>query len=473
MANIKLIAMDRDTVRRVDDDGHMFVETTPISKANVCPYYGKEIPDNDKLGLDPEKVYQLYRDPEELAKAAPTFAGKPLLLIHTAVSADDHPREVVVGSVGDAVEFKAPYLMAPLNIWDGEAIDLIESKKQRELSSSYRYRADMTAGIADGERYDGRMVDMSANHVALVEAGRAGKDVLVMDSAIKLNTNVRAGTIDGDSKQETTMKKTTLLSRKAIAAHSALMVHLKPKMASDAKIDIDPAFAGITSKNFAASYGNIANAVKTATKGKLAQDADLDLGELVELLEAVQEVVPDDEPAADETPANGTKRDFLKGKLSAEDMKAWDEMDDGAEAMDEKEDDEDKKDEKKADDEKEETVTKKAMDAAISRAVKLAQDAAIRTNREVRDAEEIVRPYVGKLAMAHDSAEGVYRTALSAMGVDTSEFGGLPASALKAVLKAQKVPGTVEVVKTSLAMDSKATSAFNEMFPSYKPVKTL
>lgn len=178
------IALDRASVRRIDQDGHLFVEKTPISKANVCPYAGKEIPDFEKLGLDAEKIYQLYRDPDELAKSAPTFAGKPLLIIHKPVSAGDHPREITVGSIGDDVTFEAPYLMAPLNIWDGEAIQLIQSEEQKELSCGYRYDPDMTPGSAEGERYDGVMRNISGNHLALVEEGRCGPTVVVADGSI-------------------------------------------------------------------------------------------------------------------------------------------------------------------------------------------------------------------------------------------------------------------------------------------------
>ncbi|MGX5803490.1 DUF2213 domain-containing protein [Bradyrhizobium sp. Arg314] len=175
-----ILAMDRQTVRAFDQDGHLRVEMTPISKANVCPYYGREIPDFEALGLDPDRLYRLYRDADELAKAAATFIGKPLLLEHVQISADDHPRQLVVGAVGDGVEFIAPYLMAPLSIWDGAAIAFIKSGRQKELSSSYRYQADMTPGTLNGESYDGVMREISANHVAIVSEGRAGPDVHVL-----------------------------------------------------------------------------------------------------------------------------------------------------------------------------------------------------------------------------------------------------------------------------------------------------
>jgi len=180
-------ALDRASVRREDDDGHLHVERTPISKANVCEYYGREIPDGvEKLRLEPDRLYKLWRHPEELEKAASSFAGKPLLHVHTPVSADEHPREKVVGTIGDEVKFDAPYLTAPLHVWDGDAIDRIKSDQQREISCGYRYRAYMTPGrTPEGEAYDGVMRDIAGNHVALVEEGRAGPDVVVGDSASK------------------------------------------------------------------------------------------------------------------------------------------------------------------------------------------------------------------------------------------------------------------------------------------------
>ena len=73
---------------------------TPISKASVNGYYGREIPKWQQLGLDANRLYQLYRHPEELEKAAKTFAGKPLLVGHDPfINADAHNHEQTVGSV--------------------------------------------------------------------------------------------------------------------------------------------------------------------------------------------------------------------------------------------------------------------------------------------------------------------------------------------------------------------------------------
>ena len=136
-----------------------------------------------ELGLEPDRIYKLYRDPQELAKAAPSFNGIQLLRKHVPVDADDHRKYDIVGTTGTDACFEAPYLRNSLIVWSQEGIDLIESEQQKELSAGYHYKADMTPGYADGEAYDGVMRGIEGNHVALVEEGRAGSDVVVGDSA--------------------------------------------------------------------------------------------------------------------------------------------------------------------------------------------------------------------------------------------------------------------------------------------------
>ena len=176
------LGLDRST-RRVDADGHMHIETSVLSSAGVSGYRACEIPDADKLGLDPNRIYPLLRPADELAKAAAGFSGKPVLNLHRRVSATDHAHLLTVGAVGSPVSFDGRDLVGPLVIWDGEAIAGIESGEQRALSCGYQYRADMSPGIHNGVRYDGRMVDLVANHVALCDRGRV-PNAIVGDAAI-------------------------------------------------------------------------------------------------------------------------------------------------------------------------------------------------------------------------------------------------------------------------------------------------
>ncbi|WP_324723838.1 DUF2213 domain-containing protein [Lelliottia sp. JS-SCA-14] len=195
MARDSALAFDRASVRTYDADGKLHVELTPISKANICVYYGREIPGWEELGLIPDKAYRLLRDPEELRKAAHTFNNQPLLNTHIAVSVLDPPKEAIIGSTGESAEFDGTYLKNSLVIWDVNSIIGVENKQQREISSSYRYRLDMTPGEYEGEAYDGVMRDIVCNHVAIVPSGRAGPDVFVYDSqptGLKLMSKIKS-----------------------------------------------------------------------------------------------------------------------------------------------------------------------------------------------------------------------------------------------------------------------------------------
>ncbi len=401
------IAFDRASVRSKDADGHMRVEITPISKANVCPYYGREIPNWMSLGLDPERVYNLYRDPEELAKGAETFAGKPVMIIHKATKADNHPREVVVGAVGDGVVFDPPYLKAPLIIWDGEAIGLIESGEQRELSSSYRYVPVMTPGVGpDGQRYDGRMTEIVGNHVALVSAGRAGSDVFVQDNlpaglaATTPNSGIPAGGAKRAPAHDDETKETEMSKAKDRARDEGLMERIKEKVSAEDYKALDELMAG------------------------KANDEDKE----------------EEKKAADEESKAEEKAE--KSEDKAKDKAAKDEEED---------------DKEKAEDE-EEGVSKEAMDSAIKAAVigeRKAQAA-------IRDAERFIRPWVGDLAVAFDSADDYYKAAIEANGRSVKD---VHPSAYRAILEMIPKPGQQRTPTPRLAMDSAKSNGFAERFP--------
>lgn len=263
-----ILAYDR-SLRRFDADGRMFVERCNIAKACVSPYYGREIPNFQALGLDPNKIYKLYRDPKELEASAKSFAGLPLLEMHVRVSAEEPARDVVAGSVGTEVGFDGTYLSAPLSIWTNDAITGVETREQEQLSPSYRYRADMTPGVAhDGELYDGVMRDIIGNHVALVRAGRQGPDVVVSDEKPPLEfKNMRftktlallAALIPGMSQEQT------------VALDKALEDDLKPR-ANDGLTDAECAEAERVAKD--AKGSDLTDAEKEAAY-KVAKDAKI------------------------------------------------------------------------------------------------------------------------------------------------------------------------------------------------------
>lgn len=403
------IAMDRASVRSKDADGHMRVERTPITRAVVSPYLGREIPKWQTLGLEPERVYQVYRDAEELEKAAKSFEGKPVLSDHIASSADNHPKLATVGAVGSPVEMVGDTLYAPLTIWDQSAIDEIESGDKRNLSCSYRYEYDPTPGMApNGMPFDGSMKAISANHIALVLEPRVPGS-MVADSmpaglaATTPNSGIPAG------------------GAKRAAAHD----EKEPEMA-----------------------------------GKTAKDRAKDEAGLMERLK--DKISAEDWKALDEMmagKANDEEEDEKKKAEDAEAEEAKKKAEDAEAEAKKKAEDEDEDDEK-ADDE-EETVSKEAMDAAIASSVTAAVKAERKHQADIREAERFVRPWVGDLAVAFDSAADVYKAALEANGRSVKD---VHPSAYRTILEMTPKPGHQRQTPR-LAMDSAKSNGFAERFP--------
>lgn len=422
------LAFDK-SVRHFDADGRLHVDISNISKAMVSPYLGSEIPDAEALGLQQDKIYQLLRDPVELEKAASTFRNLPILIQHVPVSAAEPRKDLVVGSTGSDVEFKAPYLTASLSIWDEPAIAGIESKDQAELSSAYRYKADMTPGTYEGVAYDGVMRDIIGNHVALVDVGRAGSDVVVGDSNpfkdIEMKTNQRR------------------LSPKAIAVSGALRAYLAPKIAQDKAIgSLGALLVDVKAATFKNEIKPLAEKVRAHFKDKLAQDADLaDLDKVLDALVGDEDelMAGDEDESGDDyedDPDNPGKR---RKKVAAADE------DTGADPSGEAKELPSKPE-----------VTKAAMDSAIAAAVKQAT-----ANTEALHlARKEVSSLVGEVAL--DSADAVYKFALDHAGVDTE---GVHPSAYRAMVKMIiEQPAKPE----RIAQDAAASKQATERFPSLK-----
>lgn len=425
------LAFDRATVRTMDVDGRLHVEVSNISKAAVNPYLGSEIPGAEQLGLDQNRIYQLLRDPAELEKAAPTFNNIPLLNQHIPVSADDHQPDAVVGATGSDAEFIAPFLRNSLVVWESVAIAGINSRQQCELSAAYRYVPVMTPGVFEGQAYDGIMTQIIGNHVALVEVGRAGSDVVVGDSN-PFNLEI----FD--------MKKA---SRKAIAVRAVLGAYLRPKLAQDAAIgDLGALVRDVRAATQEQDLARISRDVLKACAGKLAADMEMEPKELHGMMKAAADDVPDEEIEAmdeDEKRDDETQEEYEKRMKEKAEKTAKDE--------------ESEEDEEKAEKEKD----TKAMDAAISAAVAKTEKATILRMNAIRQAEKDVAPFVGEVA-AQDSAEAVYRIALDAAGVDLE---GVHPSAFRAIIKNLPIPGSAP---KKIAQDSASNDDFLKIFPTAK-----
>ena len=186
------------------------------------------------------------------------------------------------------------------------------------------------------------------------------------------------------------------LSPAARTAKGALLVYLKPRLAQDAAIDLDPILAELTSKNQASRRGIIAAAVQAQYRSKLARDADLDdIGEILEALAPILEKEDEGEDGgeSEEMPSEGMAvrgdteansgvpmaghpfHEFLKEKMSPEDCaRAMDML--RSHADDEEETEEERRKREEGED--------RAWDAARDRR---AEDARGRMGRDESEAE--------------------------------------------------------------------------------------
>lgn len=422
------LAQDR-SLRSYDQDGRLHVESSNISKATVNPYYGSEIPNYQQLGLEPKKVYYLLRDPEELEKAAPTFNNLPLLSKHIPVSADEPQKEVIAGTTGSDTVFENGYLKCSLAVWDAEAIAGIESGEQVELSSAYHYTADMTAGEFEGRHYDGVMRDIVGNHVALVDVGRAGRDVVVSDAdPFHVSTHRAAHkarpaccpdsagmpsrkNLDSTAQNGGfTTEKETLMKLKA-GAKARIQAAVQPLLAQDAELSPDELLQVI---------GSLTNEVQTAE-----DDGEELPPENVENVGTDEDEPEDGEnnpaPAEPEEPAEDEEPEAPEGGAPKPAQDA--------------------------------AISKMAMDAAIKRAV----EAERKRSQALATAQREVAHIVGDVAM--DNAADVYKFALEQSGIDVT---GVHPSAYRAMV------GMLGKPKQPMAQDAAKTA---EQFPGLSRIR--
>jgi hypothetical protein len=409
-----VFAMDRASVRRTDVQGFLHVETSPISKAQIRNYAGREIPGWQELGLDANRTYRMFCPPEELERAAGTFNGVPLLRHHIPVNSASIPDDLIVGSLGSVAAFDGTYLNNALSVWKEPDIRAIHARRKYQLSSAYRYMPVMDAGEYQGLPYDGKMTDIAANHVAIVFEGRAGPDVVIGD-------------------------ETMLKSKAAYMASGALMGYIAPKLMSGQKVDIALAMDGVNAEALSddAKVKALADKIVTLTDGKLAQDQSLDADGIVTVIGCLAFDAGDDEIT--DAPALAEDEEMVDGKVCKKKKPA-------------------PKDDKPAmDAAKVNTMIADAVTAAEARVTAAA--AALRT------AEREVSPVVGEIAC--DSAPAAYKLALDHYKVDLT---GVAEDSYGALFRATHAQRSTKVI----AQDAKPTvSVLASIVPNLKPMGVM
>lgn len=170
-----------DAPRRTSD-GYLAVRAR-AARTGVYKYLGSEIDPGNAHGLRDAGLVNVLRDENTVfdAAAVRSFIGKPITDDHpteavTSANWRDHARGVVMGAIRDG-----EYVAFDLLLTDASAISKVEAGK-RELSNGYGSELEFGKfTAADGTVCVARQKSIAGNHVALVDAGRAGPECAIKD----------------------------------------------------------------------------------------------------------------------------------------------------------------------------------------------------------------------------------------------------------------------------------------------------
>ena len=132
------------------------------------------------------KTIRELRPPEEVLHpdSLASFGLMPVTNEHPSdLLTADNAKEYQVGTVSESVVAEGDKVRAALMITDAQAIEALDAGKS-ELSCGYTADVVQESGVWQGQPYDAKQINIRGNHVALVDAGRAGPACSVrMDAA--------------------------------------------------------------------------------------------------------------------------------------------------------------------------------------------------------------------------------------------------------------------------------------------------
>lgn len=179
------------TQRVPDVNGWFEVKRNPLSKVGVFDYSGRQL--GFKTEPEASRIFKVYRPAEELGSTATVESFKLLPWVDEHAMLGPEAQKVmpaialpaekkgIQGVVGQDVGFDGDTLYGNIKVFSDGFADLIDKGKV-ELSAGYRCKYDMTPGVFNGQAYDAVQRNIRGNHLALVDQGRMGPSVAVMDA---------------------------------------------------------------------------------------------------------------------------------------------------------------------------------------------------------------------------------------------------------------------------------------------------
>lgn len=275
-----------------EPEGYLLCLNVPVARTGYQEYWAME------LGLPGNNLINVYRPEEEVfsPETMASFEGMPVTDDHPedGVTIDNH-KELAKGHASNIRRGKgdeSDLLLADLIIDDPELIDKIMKDDKREISCGYTYELS-----EEGGRYIQRQI--RGNHVAVVDAGRAGHRVCIKDHA----TNK-------PERSKSNMKKSLskLLARMAKDGDIETVAEIieemmEPEGANPAEETVEAAAeAAAPAAAATPAATDPAVVVETEEGNTVAIDAD-DLAEIISRLDRLIELLsPAPAPATDDDP---------------------------------------------------------------------------------------------------------------------------------------------------------------------------
>lgn len=179
---------DALSARSKDDNGFLIVRDNPIAKAGVFDYLGSELNSQD---TEPDAVYKVCRTFENLRENKDLFKGKPIKFTHKWVGGEPNDDKQADGAIYGEVRAQEPYLRADIIIYNPHLIEIIERGGAVELSPAYFADIQAKNGTYNGDSYSFIQDLKSVNHLAVVECGRSGSDLRILDTKPKQGGNMK------------------------------------------------------------------------------------------------------------------------------------------------------------------------------------------------------------------------------------------------------------------------------------------
>jgi len=190
---------DRFTVsskRVYTDQGFLIVPAT-ISRTGIQLYKGSDV---GLTGKDSDREISVYRSDSEVFDndSMRSFANKPVTNDHPPVLVDAaNAKQFSVGLSGNEVTKGAGNtVLTTLVLTDKAVIEAVDSGKV-EISNGYTADIEFSSGITPtGEQYEAVQKNIRGNHIAIVNAGRAGAGCKISDKKTECDNDMKI-TIDG------------------------------------------------------------------------------------------------------------------------------------------------------------------------------------------------------------------------------------------------------------------------------------